>query len=524
MAGTYANKEQANQWYNDLQGQMLNKIVPQTMSSGLLSYLQFMPDSIQEILRQLAERTTVGSLGAGFAGWGGMLGPGDVGDVGDFGPNGATTTAGMHPDARGRVDAMMRANPRLRVNSGFRDLGTQQRLKKKGVGRVSGKPSAHTKGMAADIGPASEYNWIVRNAKKFGLSSGASPGEPGHVGMGDPEGIGDNPITDLIGNVTSGSQAVIDELMQIFSGFGKTFVPGSSTTDQMEGIAGGTTSILKMLMAMFGGTDVNQANLAFRPDVYSTMVGSTQAALKRGITLSPTESQPAWMDLFRGRFGTPRAGSGSSSGAAPQVQLNPGALEPFKSPDRLTRGIAVVNALYAAGFRKEELAEMAAISWHESSWKYDSWVEDDDDIGGGLFGLNQKWDLDHGLTPRFTKADAQDPYISAQIARSMYLNEFPYNGPGGKNTYRPWTTRDETRAPGDEARAAAGLGDIDYGAESLMMPPVPRSQSSGGVNFYNTFSISGGGGANGGIDVRRTATLLADQLEQQMQQRMSRSN
>ena len=61
----------------------------------------------------------------------------------------------------------------------------QQRLKNRGVGRVSGRPSAHTRGLAADLGPRSEYGWIVNNASRFGLNSGKSQGEPWHVGMGD---------------------------------------------------------------------------------------------------------------------------------------------------------------------------------------------------------------------------------------------------------------------------------------------------------------------------------------------------
>ena len=77
------------------------------------------------------------------------------------------------------------------MTSGLRDNAMQRRLKAKGIGKVSGKPSAHTRGMAADLGPSSEYNWIKNNASKFGLKSGAGMGEPWHVGMGDPEPVGD---------------------------------------------------------------------------------------------------------------------------------------------------------------------------------------------------------------------------------------------------------------------------------------------------------------------------------------------
>ena len=87
-----------------------------------------------------------------------------------------------------KVSAMMKANPKLQVNSGRRDEVITTRLKARGHSRVSGKSSAHTRGLAADLGPRSEYGWIVANAHKFGLKSGVGHGEPWHVGM---PGIGD---------------------------------------------------------------------------------------------------------------------------------------------------------------------------------------------------------------------------------------------------------------------------------------------------------------------------------------------
>ena len=98
MSGAYANKEQANRWMNELLGHMMNQILPAAMSSGALSYMQYLPDQIEEIIMQLAERTNLGTLGAGVVGWGsampGLLGAGDVGDVGDYGPMGAPRRQG----------------------------------------------------------------------------------------------------------------------------------------------------------------------------------------------------------------------------------------------------------------------------------------------------------------------------------------------------------------------------------------------------------------------------------------------
>jgi hypothetical protein len=242
MAGSYANKEQSNRWFADLMGAVQRDVIPKQTARGGLASLQYMPDTLQELLMGFIERS--GPLGAligggigygihggqsllknlmgfategmdmvsdadmtgimdlisgGFRSGGGVVDAisqliGDAPDIGDngmeHGMHGATSTAGLHPDMKRKVGAMMKANPKLRINSGLRDTYTQENLKAKGYSRVSGKSSAHTRGLAADLGPSSQYKWISRNAKRFGLKSGKSFGEPWHVGIGDV-GIGD---------------------------------------------------------------------------------------------------------------------------------------------------------------------------------------------------------------------------------------------------------------------------------------------------------------------------------------------
>jgi hypothetical protein len=200
---------------------------------------------------------------------------------------------------------------------------------------------------------------------------------------------------------------------------------------------------------------------------------------------------------------------GAAAGGAAQgfggVGVDPGVW----GGDNLTRGAAVVKLLKQAGFSGDELSRMAAISWHESGWRPSSWVADDDDIGGGLWAINQKPWIDKGQVPPYSKADIQDPVRSTQIAREYYLDR----------GYQPWTTRNKSLDMGIQAREAAGVGDIGY-YDSPMDTTVAAGRS---IMFNNTFQISGSG-SGGGIDVRRTATLLADQLEAQMRQRTARTN
>ena len=243
MTGTYANKEQANRWMNEMMAQVQGETIPRQIAGGALANLQYMPDTIEELFMSFLERSgPLGALIGGGLGYGihgaeslvknllgfatggigpgilssgslesiqemfsgmfragggvvdalkGLSLPGDVPEPGigdmEWSGFGTASTAGLHPDLRKKVKSMMRANPKIRVTSGLRDTATQESLRSKGYNKVSGKPSAHTRGLAADLGPSSQYGWIVKNARKFGLSSGNRHGEPWHVGMGDVE-------------------------------------------------------------------------------------------------------------------------------------------------------------------------------------------------------------------------------------------------------------------------------------------------------------------------------------------------
>ena len=275
MAGAYANKEVSNRWFNEIMGQAIQDLLPSKISGGPLAAFQFMPDTMEQLLMTMLERGgTLGALLGGYLGWGpeaitgganmaatflspgGILGGlpitpspeilaayaaatgwGDVGDVGDvagWGAMGGSTTAGLHPDLRRKLNAMKRANPDISITSGLRNTVQQQNLKKAGHSRVSGKPSAHTRGLAADLGPPSQYNWIAANAGKFGLKSGIGVGEPWHVGLGDePPAVGLGTLFSLLTGTATNEETVtsigklIPGLMNLFFGF---FSGGGATS------------------------------------------------------------------------------------------------------------------------------------------------------------------------------------------------------------------------------------------------------------------------------------------------------
>jgi hypothetical protein len=204
MQGQYATRERSNQWFNQTMGAAVNRLVP-AMAKGPLGFMQYAPDEVENFLWNMMESAgPLGQIIGGGIGWGSVAGAtatmaagssGAAGDIGDYGSFGGTSTAGLNPDVRKKVEAMMRANPRLKVTSGLRDGYTQAKLQKKGIGHFgSGSPfigdigsigvnghSQHSAGWAADLGPRSEYGWIAKNAHKFGLETGGRHGEPWHV-------------------------------------------------------------------------------------------------------------------------------------------------------------------------------------------------------------------------------------------------------------------------------------------------------------------------------------------------------
>ena len=473
MSGQYAQRESSNRWFNELMGSVQEKIIP-AISKGPLAWIQFLPDAIEDLLMTGAER-----------GASALFGDVDVGDVGigdQYGEHGGTGLSGLHPDMKSKVGRMMRANPRLRMNSGLRDTGLQKRLKDKGYGNVSGKPSAHTRGMAADLGPASQYSWIAKNAKRFGLASGRSQGEPWHVGMpGDIRGGG-------VGDA-------FDDFIKDVSGF----------TGSPEGMAGMITKIISTMTGALGkiiGGDQGAASFAQSPDdLYARLVGASQhvtlgiptdsgatgayqqtaggasiTTTKDGLSTAGTAT--GWAPDGRTWLGTAASGRGDKY----NMTASPDIIADIRSSDALTRGTAVAKALHNAGFTGENLKTMMKIAYRESHWITDQWVLGPRDTGGGILGVNQMDWTKKGNPSPYTQADVLDPQASAFIAMDMYKGVPPLNRPGAPNSFYPWKINgdplggipSEANYLTESALRKTGLGDID----EIARQPRPRLAST----------------------------------------------
>ena len=450
MSGAYANREQVNTAFNSLVGGIQQRLLP--AASGIISKI---PDPIEDLLFSLLNKAT--------------------GDVGDLGQNdfGSTSLAGLHPDMKSKVGAMMRANPNVRITSSMRNEGAQARLKNKGYSNVSGKSSAHTRGQAADLGPRSQYGWIARNAKKFGMSSGVGVGEPWHVGM---PGIGD--ITD---DINTALNAVL---------------PGDNfdISDPMAMI----TSLFSKLFGMFGGTSATP-EVKYIPNLPNPFTGIMSA-------------------IGKGTFGSSSSGSSSTGTTA--------------SGPASQSGLAAARALYNAGFKtRSDLEEAVAISWRESKWNPGAINPNTSDRG--LMQINMAGNAGLMASMGYHEADLLDIQKNANIAYKAHINAMSSSPPGG---WWPWGLNDSgvwdrngnplARTQGSNAADVVKQSGLPViGDVERMTPYQPMPQQVGGsaVSFNNVFHISGGGG-NSGIDARQTAKLVADHLETEMKQRLARTN
>ena len=585
MTPSYVNRESMNQWFNSMMGGVQEMLF--SLLGSKLNFLQYLPDTIEDLLFSGVEMgarsvdSALGSFGgignliqmvalsggaavADVEGWPAGAGSG-IGDIGGYGHEGGTGLAGLSPNMRSKLGPMMRANPRLKVTSGLRDNAMQMRLKRQGYSRVSGKPSAHTRGDAADLGPQSEYPWIVANAKKFGLRSGIKQGEPWHVGVGDPldwvrGGISDvaggilgavpggdalmmigkllSGLSGMFGQFEAGGLGMLGGLMKggmggllsgnplaLLTGLGlgaDPVVGAAKTSENLLGVLlGPLAGMAKGASGQFSGYDdtllqrlsSQQISLGGLPS--NVLSGGGLLGLGGGL-LNPLSGIGMGLDAI-GAIGGALGGSGGGFSGVPSERA------------------MTVARLASQYWHGEDLIKAVAISGRESSWdpkahRTDTRPKNPAKGDRGLFQINYVNDpsmMSKGLYDN--PSDLFDPAVNTRVAYELWKG-------GG---WKPWSmTSGGWQQGGDpmygakveEARAAihaAGVGDVERMQYQSFAPQVSQH---GGFHLdlsNSTFQIPQQmlGGMNGQqIDVRRTVTLLADYLEEEMNRRMARAN
>lgn len=305
MYGAYGVKEAADKRFNVAMQRADLDVANLATNTNVGMIMSMMPTAVSDLLMPIITKMAGTKIGAAGSMVGmlknlltpddkGLFGdlPGPIGDlspVGDYGPFGGTSTGHLTPGLAKKIAAMQRVNPRVKITSGYRDMFLQRRLGKRGVGRVSGKPSEHTKGWAADLGPTSELAWINANAHRFGIQMAGNHGEPWHAQEAGTMHVGhvgdihsDAPIGDFLGSAMKLVGVLPNPLFGGLSpnqAFGLAGKGADIFESGVHTLLGGGVDILSSLVKKFiggnGGTDdkINSAIALFIQTMLSPVMG-----------------------------------------------------------------------------------------------------------------------------------------------------------------------------------------------------------------------------------------------------------
>lgn len=603
MTGQYATRERSNKWFNQMMGALVNRMVP-NMSKGIMGLIQYLPDEVEQFLFNLLETSGPlsqivggGIANIGFASGvvdatspGGFGDPGDIGEAG-YGSYGGTGLAGLNPDVRAKIARMMKANPRLKITSGLRDGYTAAKLNRKGTGNFgSGTPyigdvgdgrrtnrhSPHSAGWAADIGPRSEYGWLMQNAHRFGLETAASHGEPWHVqnagtlsGFGGPMGrsrIGDPggdigiPGADLAGDIVGGIGGAVGGVLGNIPGLGflGDAVDGIKMLASVLGTVFTALGRLKEMATGGGLLDLAGAGpdkVVGKVTEYLNLMGLGNASQNPAdvvIQDNPAfgAGLPTSIELSNAAKGTLESresiltkifGSGSSSGgggggfgaggpAAPaDVQR---VLQKYagnnsvqaKSADSATSAKirSVLQVASAAGLSGDELIAAVALAGRESSFNPQAFNGNagTGDKSYGLWQINMLGSL--GPYRRRALGISRDeelfqPEVNARAMKMLFDDRstpFYHWGPYKGEAPLHGGAEDWVPAVYQVAQASGMVGDpgMDYQAAG------GGSTNTQKIQFNNTFYLNGG---SSGVDIGRLVPIMADRLESEMKKRLA---
>ena len=421
----------------------------------------------------------------------------------------------VHPKMRERLVQMMKDNPRLYIGSGVRSTQEQKNLfmsrysettektdifwKGKYWKRVRGAAAAppgmsmHEIGLAVDLAPATEFDWIKKNASHYGLRSFFDVNnEPWHVQPAELPGSrmqyeksgapwGHN------GNVVepTDTKAVIPNLEGMMH----------QAVSSLAGSAGKGTNIA---IQNYAGMSMNEAINAMGPG----------------------------MDMG----GSPASGhvSATSTGSLSKDYTNPTTTDYGKGP---MSGVALARLLYQTGFRGQNLVKALAIAYRESRYNPKSFNNNSKtgDLSYGLFQINMKGAMGPSRRQQYGLKKNEDLFDPAVNAHAAFLLS------GGGKDFHHWggykgksDTYNTNMKAAESYAKQAGVGDP-------MPQTIPSRGSSGGGltiqgdsgNSYNVTiapTIQLHGGNNYSADIQKMAKDVANLLDREVRMTLLRSS
>lgn len=345
---------------------------------------------------------------------------------------------GMNSDFVNRLAKMFADNPKLSLTSGFRTRAEQEKLYREKP-HLAAKPgsSKHEKGLAADIGPSSEYGWIAKNLSKYGLSLPMPSKEPWHV---QPS-----------GGVAGGAMAAADE------------PAAGSGSGEDAGSGGGALGIGSVSVGGgLGGPSLGQGN--FIPLAGGGVnVAPHRAAAARAGASGTTKDAVA----STGTTGLTGGAGGISTPATGKLTV--------EQVLRLAKG---------AGFSGNALQTIVAIAMSESGLRPDA---------QGDTGIQtDKWGPSVGLwqvrTLKAATGSGGTRDIQKLLADTNFQAKAAWEISGGGKTWQPWSVYtsgayQKNMGVVRDEMSAKGIGDPVQGFEKSQRTVFVGGQQQGGGNI-----------------------------------------
>jgi len=423
----------------------------------------------------------------------------------------------LQTSLREKLIRMMRENPDVGINSGYRDEGEQERLFYKQMEPTTAdqsevewngkhwKPKAgyaftappgrsmHGVGLAADIfEEGKDYSWIVANSARFGLNNWRAKGwrhdEPWHV---QPQ-----------------------EVPRFRSQY-----DGGEYSPPQQGRPDGWFE--DDMVESFAGSDYHfDGDNALSPRPQDHGVISTSGMTLSSMTIP--EMIDAQRMVSRAKFLSGGTGPYGSSFGGHSTSFG-GHSTSSSYPSGKLSAKQMVQLLYNTGWRGNDLINALAVSFQESGWVANNLNPDAStgDESYGLFQINMIGDLGPARREKFglsSNNELYDPVKNAEIAYKMW----------SEAGWQPWSSwkrgEYEKHLPmARDAVAAAGVGD----PAPMYMPSRSKSQSSGGqarstTNHYtssptiNVAPVINFNGAPSTPDLKRIAQSVSKLIKEEV--------
>ena len=437
----------------------------------------------------------------------------------------------LNPKMRQKVEAMMRENSKLYLGGGVRSTAQQKAMfmdryrpseektdvfwkgqywkRVKGVAAAPPGMSMHEIGLAADMAPESEHEWVKDNAHRFGLRSFFDVNnEPWHVQpselpasrmqyekSGAPWGH----------NGQTGEPTDLKATISNLAGMEHSF--GASKSGQ------GTPSKVTTKIQDYSGMSINDAIGAMAPTGGGSRSGGSRGGTSGGVYKTS---------------GNPSASGGKGGGS------------------KILSGSQVASVLYKAGFRGKRLVEAVAIAKRESGFNTESLRSNSTEYSLGLMQINMNKQWEKGRLKQYhlkTKEELYDPAKNAAAAWALSghgNNWYHWGGYKGMNPLEGTDTKQAAKYVKQAGYATSGdpkQGDPVQGmgmgqgmpkqapAASTVLIQQQSAPSAAPGNSYNVTvspTIHLHGGNNTAMDAQKISREIATHVERQMRLTLQR--